>query len=198
MMNKWHLISSLVFMCCFIATRLMTGPVAELFVLIAILFFLPAILAFFVKEERESKPGILLGFLMKAFPLAALCATAAFIYHSALFASGWFLYTILLALYGFTRLLKRGIFPLHELIIDGAWMYLALGGALVLAVHGRYTGDDLFTNHRAFDRYSFSLLSFFYPAFLWIIRETARKRDSFIQSGRLGDFAVACDDCCWD
>lgn len=128
MMNKWHLISSLVFMCCFIATRLMTGPVAELFVLIAILFFLPAVLAFFVKEERESKPWILLGFLMKAFPLAALCATAAFIYHSALFASGWFLYTILLALYGCTRLLKRGIFPLHELMTGGAWMYLALGG----------------------------------------------------------------------
>lgn len=128
MMNKWHLISSFLFMCWFIATRLMTGPLAELFVLIAILFFLPAVLAFFVKEERESKPWILLGFLMKAFPLAALCATAAFIYHSALFASGWFLYTILLALYGCTRLLKRGIFPLHELMTGGAWMYLALGG----------------------------------------------------------------------
>lgn len=62
MMNKWHLLSSLVFMCCFIATRLMTGQVAELFVLIAILFYLPAVLAFFVKEESENKPGILLGF----------------------------------------------------------------------------------------------------------------------------------------
>ncbi|MEH7802509.1 YndJ family transporter, partial [Bacillus pumilus] len=70
----------------------------------------------------------LIGFLMKAFPLAALCATTAFIYHSAWFASGWLLYTILLALFGFCRLLKRGIFPLHELMIDGAWMYLALGG----------------------------------------------------------------------
>nr|WGD96917.1 YndJ family transporter [Bacillus safensis] len=128
LMNKWHLISSFLFMCWFIATRLTTGPVAELFVLIAILFFLPAVLSFFAKEERERKPGILIGILMKAFPLAALCATAAFIYHSALFASGWFLYTIILALYGFTRLLKRGIFPLHELMIDGAWMYIALGG----------------------------------------------------------------------
>ncbi|MEH7203584.1 YndJ family protein [Bacillus safensis] len=128
MMNKWHLISSLLFMCCFIATRLMAGPIAEFFVLIAILFFLPAVLAFFAKEESERKPGVLLGILMKAFPLATLCATAAFIYHSALFASGWFLYTIILALYGFTCLLKRGTFPLHELMIDGAWMYLALGG----------------------------------------------------------------------
>lgn len=84
--------------------------------------------SFFAKEESESKPGVLLGILMKAFPLAAFCATAAFIYHSALFASGWFLYTIILALYGFTRLLKRGTVPLHELMIDGAWMYLALGG----------------------------------------------------------------------
>lgn len=197
MMNKWHLISSLVFMCCFIATRLMTGPVAELFVLIAILFFLPAILAFFVKEERESKPG-LLGFLMKAFPLAALCATTAFIYHSALFASGWFLYTILLALYGFTRLLKRGIFPLHELIIDGAWMYLALGGLWFWL----YTADIQVMTFSPIivllTAIHFHYSAFFYPAFLWIIRETARKRDSFIQSGRLGDFAVTCDDCCWD
>ena len=44
-------------MCCFIATRLMTGPIAEFFVLIAILFFLPAVLAFFAKEESERKPG---------------------------------------------------------------------------------------------------------------------------------------------
>ena len=97
-MNKWHLISSLLFMCCFIAARLMTGPIAEFFVLIAILFFLPAVLAFFAKEESESKPGVLLGILMKAFPLAAFCATAAFIYHSALFASGWFLYWRYMAL----------------------------------------------------------------------------------------------------
>lgn len=128
MMNKWHLISSLIFMSCFIATRLMTGPIAEFFVLMAILFFLPAALHFFEKEGKKHKPERLIGFLMKAFPLAALCATTAFIYHSAWFASGWLLYTILLALFGFCHLLKRGIFPLHELMIDGAWMYLALGG----------------------------------------------------------------------
>lgn len=128
MMNKWHLTSSLIFMSFFIATRLMTGPIAEFFVLMAILFFLPAALHFFEKEGKKQKPGMLIGFLMKAFPLAALCATAAFIYHSAWFASGWLLYTFLLALFGFARLLKRGIFPLHELMIDGAWMYIALGG----------------------------------------------------------------------
>ncbi|MCY7725675.1 YndJ family transporter [Bacillus pumilus] len=127
-MNKWHLTSSLIFMSFFIATRVMTGPIAEFFVLMAILFFLPAALHFFEKEGKKQKPGMLIGFLMKAFPLAALCATAAFIYHSAWFASGWLLYTILLALFGFSRLLKRGIFPLHELMIDGAWMYIALGG----------------------------------------------------------------------
>lgn len=56
LMNKWHLISSLLFMCWFIATRLMTGPVAELFVLIAILFFLPAVLFFLRRKSgRESR-----------------------------------------------------------------------------------------------------------------------------------------------
>jgi hypothetical protein len=112
----------------FIATRFMTGLIAEFFVLLAILFFLPTALHFFEKEGKKHKEERLIGFLMKAFPLAAFCATAAFIYHSAWFASGWLLYTILLALFGFFRLLKRGIFPLHELMIDGAWMYLALGG----------------------------------------------------------------------
>lgn len=128
MMNKWHLASSLIFMSYFIATRFMTGLIAEFFVLLAILFFLPTALHFFEKEGKKHKEERLIGFLMKAFPLAAFCATAAFIYHSAWFASGWLLYTILLALFGFSRLLKRGIFPLHELMIDGAWMYLALGG----------------------------------------------------------------------
>lgn len=128
MMNKWHLTFSLIFMAYFIATRLITGPIAEFFVLMAILFFLPAGLHFFEKEGKSQKPGVLIGFLMKAFPLAALCATAAFIYHSVWFASGWALYTFLLALFGFARLLKRGIFPLHELMIDGACMYIALGG----------------------------------------------------------------------
>ncbi|MBQ4817294.1 YndJ family protein [Bacillus pumilus] len=127
-MNKWHLASSLIFMSYFIATRFMTGLIAEFFVLLAILFFLPTALHFFEKEGKKHKEERLIGFLMKAFPLAAFCATAAFIYHSAWFASGWLLYTILLALFGFFRLLKRGIFPLHELMIDGAWMYLALGG----------------------------------------------------------------------
>ncbi|XNN70891.1 YndJ family protein [Bacillus pumilus] len=127
-MNKWHLASSLIFMSYFIATRFMTGLIAEFFVLLAILFFLPTALHFFEKEGKKHKEERLIGFLMKAFPLAAFCATAAFIYHSAWFASGWLLYTILLALFGFFRLLKRGIFSLHELMIDGAWMYLALGG----------------------------------------------------------------------
>lgn len=73
-MNKWHLISSLIFMSCFIATRLMTGRVAEFFVLMAILFFLPAALHFFEKEGKKHKPERLIGFLMKAFPLSdSLC-----------------------------------------------------------------------------------------------------------------------------
>lgn len=127
MMNKWHLTSSMIFMSCFLATRMLTGPIAEFFVLLAILFFLPAVLHFFDQEGKKRQQG-LIGFIMKAFPLAALCATGAFIYHSAWLALGWFFYTIILALFGFTRLLKRGTFPLHELMIDGAFMYIALGG----------------------------------------------------------------------
>nr|WP_257215525.1 YndJ family protein [Bacillus pumilus] len=127
-MNKWHLTASLILMSCFLANRLLTGPIAEFFVLIAILFFLPALLQFFNQEGEKRQQGALIGFLMKAFPLAVLCATGAFIFHSAWLAAGWLLYTMVLALFGFTRLLKRGIFPLHELMIDGAFIYIALGG----------------------------------------------------------------------
>ncbi|MBD3858490.1 YndJ family protein [Bacillus sp. 28A-2] len=127
-MNKWHLASSLIFMSFFLAIRLMTGPIAEFFVLLAILFFLPAVIHFFDQEEKKRQQEVLIGFIMKAFPVAALCATGAFIYHSAWLAAGWLFYTIILALFGFARLLKRGTFPLHELMIDGAFIYIALGG----------------------------------------------------------------------
>ncbi|MFS0656223.1 YndJ family protein [Bacillus sp. 179-C3.3 HS] len=124
-MNKWHLTTSIIFMTCFLVLRMKTAPIAEFFVLVAILFFLPAVLNFFQQEGR--KEG-LVRFIMKAFPVATLCATGAFIYHSPWFAAGWLVYTGVLALFGFTRLLKRGFFPLHELMIDGALMYIALGG----------------------------------------------------------------------
>lgn len=127
-MNKWYLLASIMLMSFFLVSRLMTGHVAELFVLIAILFFLPALLHSFNQEGRERHEGVLIGVIMKAFPVAALCATGAFIYHSAWLSFGWLLYTMALAIFGFVRLLKRGFFPLHELMIDGAFMYIALGG----------------------------------------------------------------------
>ncbi|MDE0639496.1 YndJ family protein [Bacillus sp. CNPSo 3703] len=127
-MNKWHLMCSIVLMSCFLVTRLTTAPIPEFFVLIAILFFLPAFLHFFYQEEKKRQQEGLIGFIMKAFPVAALCATGAFIYHSLWLALGWLFFTMILALFGFTRLLKRGAHPLHELMIDGACMYIALGG----------------------------------------------------------------------
>ncbi|AOZ90397.1 hypothetical protein BK049_17740 [Bacillus xiamenensis] len=127
-MNKWHLTSSIILMSCFLVIRLTTAPIAEFFVLVAILFFLPAFLHFFYQEEKKRQQEWLIYFIMKAFPAAALCATGAFIYHSLWLALGWLFYTMILALFGFIRFLKRGIHPLHELMIDGALMYIALGG----------------------------------------------------------------------
>jgi len=41
----------------------------------------------------------------------------------------WLAVTGLVALFGFGRLLRRGLFPLHELAVDAGLMMLALGGA---------------------------------------------------------------------
>ncbi|WEZ72186.1 YndJ family transporter [Bacillus altitudinis] len=106
-MNKWHLMCSIMLLSCFLVTRLTTAPIPEFFVLIAILFFLPAFLHFFYQEEKKRQQEGLIGFIMKAFPVAALCATGAFIYHSLWLALGWLFFTMILALFGFTRLLKK-------------------------------------------------------------------------------------------
>ncbi|BBP90034.1 hypothetical protein BsIDN1_36520 [Bacillus safensis] len=51
-----------------------------------------------------------------------------------------------------------------------------------MAVHGRYTGNDLFTNHRAFDRYSFSLLGFFIPLFYGLLGRNREKETALYKA----------------
>ncbi|MFA9559731.1 YndJ family protein [Evansella sp. AB-rgal1] len=47
---------------------------------------------------------------------------------SGVFAIGWLAYTVLLGIYGVSRLIYRGLSPLEETMIDGAFIYTILGG----------------------------------------------------------------------
>ncbi|MGE6629775.1 YndJ family protein [Bacillus sp. NPDC077027] len=136
-MNKWHVLSSMIAMSLFLALRLSDAPAPEFFVLLAILFFLPMTLHFIGQESEEKTESGIYHWLMRIFPIAAILATCAFIFHSPWFGAGWLLYTICLALFGFLRFIKRGLYPLSESIIDSAFMYLSLGGGWFFV----YTAD---------------------------------------------------------
>lgn len=54
--------------------------------------------------------------------------------------------------------------------------------SVVLAVHSRYTGDDIFADHCSFDRYSFSLLGFFIPLFYGLLGRRQAKETALYKA----------------
>ena len=66
-------------------------------------------------------------------PIAAVPAIASFFlevgWPAALLSSVWFLLTILIALFGVTRLMERLLYPLPELSIDAGLLYVPVAGA---------------------------------------------------------------------
>jgi len=70
-------------------------------------------------------------------PFAAVVTAASFFvrmgFRAALLASAWLILTGLVALFGLTRLIARGVYPLHELSIDAGLLYLPVAaGWLVI------------------------------------------------------------------
>src|SRR5690242_7451884 len=69
-------------------------------------------------------------------PLAAVIAIASFFVGkgpaSAALATVWFVFTGIVALFGVTRLLTRGLYPLPETSIDAGLLYLPVGGAWLI------------------------------------------------------------------
>lgn len=65
-------------------------------------------------------------------PIAALLTIASFFLDkgktSAALSSSWLILTALIALYGLTRLISRGPYPLSELSIDAGLLYLPVAG----------------------------------------------------------------------
>ena len=69
-------------------------------------------------------------------PLAAVIAIASFLIQkgaaSAALAAVWFVFTAVVALFGLTRLLTRGLYPLPETSIDAGLLYLPVGGVWLI------------------------------------------------------------------
>jgi hypothetical protein len=86
-----------------------------------------------------AQPGSLPLYKLVVFvqPFAAIVTAASFFVpmglRAALLASAWLILTGLVALFGLTRLIARGIYPLHELSIDAGLLYLPVAaGWLVI------------------------------------------------------------------
>ena len=69
-------------------------------------------------------------------PLAAVITIASFFVEkgttSAALAASWFIFTAVVALFGVSRLLARGFFPLPEISIDAGLLYLPVAGAWLI------------------------------------------------------------------
>src|SRR5690349_3431279 len=69
-------------------------------------------------------------------PIAAVIAITSFFFEkgtaSGALAAVWFVFSGIVALFGVTRLLSRGLYPLPETSIDAGLLYLPVGGAWLI------------------------------------------------------------------
>src|SRR5690348_896386 len=69
-------------------------------------------------------------------PVAAVIAITSFFFAkgaaSAALAAVWFVFTAIVALFGLTRLVSRGLYPLPETSVDAGFLYLPVGGAWLI------------------------------------------------------------------
>ncbi|WP_416654237.1 YndJ family protein [Bacillus amyloliquefaciens] len=122
-MLKRHLIVSAV---CFLGFAAAEAPhlsAAETFVLLSVLFFVPAVFRFAFRSSKTLE-----NVLLRSYPIAALSAALALITDFSLFAFVWLIYTLGLALYAVLRLMKTNIHRTEEMSVMAGFVYLAGGG----------------------------------------------------------------------
>ncbi|MGG3642841.1 YndJ family protein [Bacillus gobiensis] len=137
-MNYTNGIAGWILFVLFLACTYQQFLIAETLVLASILIFVPAVMKLTSHSYRNGKDPFLKKVVFGFYPFAAVAATLAFLFDSVYFAAGWFLYTGLLALYGFQRLAERGFANLEETSIDAGYMYLVLGGFWFTAYVGEF------------------------------------------------------------
>lgn len=101
-------------------------------VFFALLVIVPLGLSLIATADQTSGFGLVRAAVMLQ-PLAALITIASFFFDkgflSASLSVAWLLLCGLIALFGLTRLLSRGLYPLHETSIDAGLLYLPVAGA---------------------------------------------------------------------
>jgi YndJ-like protein len=100
-------------------------------VLFSVLVVVPLGLSLIPAQEQQ---GSLLLFSVAIFaqPVAALATAASLFFNTgwlaATLSSAWLIVTILVALFGVTRIASRGLYPIEESSIDAGLLYLPVAG----------------------------------------------------------------------
>ena len=104
-------------------------------VFFAVLVIVPLGLSLVVNNEGTSGFALYRAAVLGQ-PVAAILTIISFFIEkgplSAALAAAWFLLTAIVGLFGLTRLLARGLFPLHETSIDAGLLYLPVAGAWLI------------------------------------------------------------------
>jgi YndJ-like protein len=83
-------------------------------------------------EPHDQQTLAMYRLVVFAQPVAALLTVASFFFETgplaALLSCAWLVLSLLVALFGLTRLKSRGFYPLAELSIDAGMLYLAVAG----------------------------------------------------------------------
>lgn len=109
-------------------------------VFFAVLVLVPLGLSLVAGDRQEGSIGLFRVAVMIQ-PLAAIATIASFFlekgFTSAALSAAWLIFASLVALFGLTRLLKRGLYPLEESSIDAGLLYLPVAcGWLVIYRYG--------------------------------------------------------------
>lgn len=99
--------------------------IVESLLLLSIFIFVPLILYMVSDDIRNNRFSALVNYL---YPLATLGVAASIFLNRDILIVVWFLYTLLISLYGLRRILVQGIKPLGEFSINIGFLYLSLGG----------------------------------------------------------------------
>jgi hypothetical protein len=85
-----------------------------------------------IPAGAQQDDALLYRLVVFAQPIAAVPTIASFFVETGLVSSAlslaWFILTILIALFGLTRIMSRGLYPLPESSIDAGMLYLPVAG----------------------------------------------------------------------
>lgn len=116
---------------CFIGFLAAEAPdisVAEAFVLLSILFFVPGIFPFVFRQSPVRAAQFMENGLIQCYPVAAFFAVLALVTEVGGFALIWWMYTVFNALYAILRLWETKIHRIEETSVLFGLIYLAGGG----------------------------------------------------------------------